>query len=71
MPVDAMDFVGRFENFKDDFNLVAKELGIGNPSLPHKNSSKHQIYREYYSEYTRSTVAYLYKPDIECFQYSF
>lgn len=34
-----VDFVGRFESLQDDFGTVARRLGLGELSLPHRNAS--------------------------------
>lgn len=35
-----VDFVGRFETFADDFDVVARRLGLGGVALPHQNASR-------------------------------
>lgn len=34
-----VDFIGRFENLKDDFNIVRDQVGVKLPDLPHANKS--------------------------------
>lgn len=34
-----VDFVGKYENLKNDFNIVCEKLGITQKNLPHKNKS--------------------------------
>lgn len=34
-----VDFIGRFENLKDDFNIVREQVGVKLPDLPHANKS--------------------------------
>jgi len=34
-----VDFVGRFENLQDDFDLICSKIGITDSQLPHVNSS--------------------------------
>jgi hypothetical protein len=34
-----VDFVGRFESLQQDFDRVAKILGLDDPALPHRNKS--------------------------------
>lgn len=66
-----MDFIGRFENIDDDFNVICKKLNLPNSSLPHVNGFDHKDYREYYNDEDREYVANLYKRDIDYFGYTF
>ncbi|HLF89697.1 MAG TPA: sulfotransferase family 2 domain-containing protein [Anaerolineales bacterium] len=65
-----VDFVGRFERFRDDFQEIQNRIHT-NSVLPHLNSSKHKDYRFYFNDESRSIIAELYKVDIELFGYDF
>lgn len=70
-PAKELHFIGRFENFEEDFKLVLNALGIKNAVIPHKNISNHRHYSTYYNEKTKAMIASKYKEDIELFGYRF
>jgi len=65
-----VDFVGKFEDIKKDWPVVAKKLGVS-PDLPHRNKTKHLSYWHYYDDETKKAVAERFKDDIEHFGYKF
>jgi Sulfotransferase family len=66
-----VDFIGKFENMRSDWKIVADRLGLPG-ELPHKRKNRdRKHYAEYYSEKTKQIIANKFKVDIEYFQYTF
>ena len=66
-----MDFVGRFENFQEDFRHVGQEIDIDLSDIPWMNRTKHRHYSEYYTSKTRAKVEEIFRRDIDYFDYRF
>jgi hypothetical protein len=71
--VDYMSdiFIVRQESLIKDLTGVGKRLGLSTDSLPHRNSSEHGDYRQYYDEETIQIVYDKYRQDISLFDYKF
>ena len=68
--ISDMDFVGRFENFNEDFDFVCEKINIPKNNL-HRNKSEHESYESYYDSKTRSLVDKIYQRDIQILDYKF
>lgn len=67
-----VDFIGRYENLREDFATACERIGIPCPELPHERKAKDRgAYREYYTDQTAAWVADHYRKDIELLGYSF
>lgn len=69
--LNEVDFIGRFENFDDDFNQVLDTLKLFKTPIPHVNKSNRKPYHQYYSEQTKLKVKKIYQRDIQLFGYNF
>lgn len=65
-----IDFIGSFENYKEDFKKLCDKLNKPCEIL-HSRSSKHTHYSEYYTNETKEIVGEIYKRDIDYFNYEF
>ncbi|ECQ7109952.1 sulfotransferase family protein [Campylobacter jejuni] len=63
-----VNFIGKLENINNDFKIVKNELNFDR-NLIHSNSSKHEIFSNYYNEKTYNIIAGLYKEDFALFDY--
>lgn len=67
-----VDFIGRYENLRADYEEACRRIGIHPPPLPHKRQAKdRKDYRGYYDDPTAELVSEFFKPDIELFHYTF
>lgn len=66
----SLDFIGRYENIKNDWAFIKTKINIDN-DLPHLNKSSHKHYSEYYTT-TKviNKVINIYELDFDFFNYS-
>jgi chondroitin 4-sulfotransferase 11 len=65
-----VDFVGRFENFEQDFHRVCDRLKC-KAELPHKKKSERGDYQSYYDRESRDIIGDWFRKDIDRFGYKF
>lgn len=68
-----LDFIGRYERLRDDFQIVCDKLGLKKASyLPHRRKAANRTdYRQYYSDNSAELIAKHFALDIKAFGYSF
>jgi len=72
LDLETLDFIGRFENFDQDFSYIKEQISLSDDIKPEKlNSSKHGPYQNYYDDELRRMVAEKYARDLEIFNYDF
>lgn len=65
-----VEFVGRFENLADDFEVIRRRLDL-DATLGHAKPTTRDHYRTYYDSTTQELVERVYAEDLEEFGYSF
>tara|TARA_B110000467_G_C18334374_1_gene496136 strand:- start:2940 stop:3563 length:624 start_codon:yes stop_codon:yes gene_type:complete len=68
---EDFNFVGKVENFPDDYKHACREIGIKYQPLLIQNTSKHKHYTEYYDDETIDFAHNKFKASIERFNYKF
>jgi len=66
-----IDFIGRFENLQEDFDIICGKLRLKVKKLPHENKTIHGHYTEWYTNEDKKLVQDKYSEDIEAFNYKF
>lgn len=67
----SVDFIGKFENIKNDFNTFLDKCNIPHVPLLNENKTKHDHYTKYYTMESIKKVSNWYKKDISYFNYKF
>lgn len=70
-PVHQCDFIGKIDNFEEDFKFVCDAIGIEMRDLGNKHETEHFHYSKYYNKRTRKIIADLYEEDIKTFGFEF
>jgi Sulfotransferase family len=65
------DFIGRFENLKDDFDYVAEKIGLENKELPKLIAGDGQRYTSFYDSKMVDLIYKQYKDEIDYFNFKY
>jgi hypothetical protein len=68
---NLVDFIGRFENIRNDAQVVFERIGVHCEELPRRNASGHRPFREYFDNETQAMLGELYAEDVKAFGYRF
>lgn len=73
IPVNKCAFIGRVDNFAEDFKYVCDQIGIefDTSALQCKHKTDHGYYSEYYEPWMVEVIAKKYKADIDAFGFKF
>lgn len=66
-----VDFIGKFESLKKDFEFVQETCNLVKEELPHRMKTDRDHYSMYYDEEMKEKVTNLYREDIETFGYKY
>jgi hypothetical protein len=66
-----LDYIGKFENLRSDFNFVLKTLGIEDTTIPWVLSGGKSDYHDHYDAELRDLVADRYTQEIALFGYQY
>jgi hypothetical protein len=73
-----VDFIGRFENFNTDVEIIINRLGLGkkffglmNNKIPHLNKSNRKGCKSYFDLESKKTIELIYKRDLDLLNYDF
>lgn len=66
-----IDFLIRFENLEQDFQIVCQKIGIPHITLPKYNKSERKHYSKYYDQELKEIIEKKFKEEIELVDYEF
>ena len=66
-----VNFIGRYENYKKDFDYICKKLNIQKYKLEVLNKTNHNYYTDYYDDKAKELVNKMFQKDIVSFNYEF
>ena len=67
-----MDYIGRFENMRETFDLLARRFALHVDAIPHeKRIDGKPVYTDFYDDEAICLVSNVYADDIRAFGYDF
>ena len=69
--LDSLDFIGKFENFKQDFSVIDQKFNFSKKNVLLNVSPKQQKYTDAYSSESKQKVSQVFEEDIDAFKYTF
>lgn len=66
-----MDYILRFENYKNDFIELREKLNLPKCDLLHINKTSHSFYKDYYDNDTKNIILKNCEEEIDFFKYTF
>ncbi len=66
-----IDYIGQFDQIKQEFVKINQKLKIPKQKLPYINASRHIHYSYYYDDETKDIVREMYQKDIEYFGFKY
>lgn len=64
-------FIGRFESLEQDIDTILDIINIKNYTIPQKNKTDHQYYKNHYNNHTKKIVSKIYEKDLDLLKYGF
>ena len=68
---EDVNYIGRYEDLQDDFNIVCANIGIEPYILPKFNVSEHNEWKSYYTDDSEKLVNEIFQDDFETFNYDY
>ena len=70
IPIDV-DYLGRIENFAQDFASICSRIGKKIKVIPKRNTTSHNQYTKYYTQKSKKIVHEMYAQDFELYNYKY
>lgn len=68
---NLLNYIGRYENLQQDFDIICEKVHIPKRTLRHMNGNVHKNYSKWYNQKSLKIVQEKFKEEIEMFNYKF